>query len=243
MRKSAILFVALAAITVMGVSAFATCEQEPSLPSIFCVTPEIPVAKQITSFEITNLISPVNVLWDFGDGTRTSTLSTRRVDHIFVQPGQYVVKAFIAHSGGFEGITQRVTIAPDEPTFVPTPITSFDEDRNRRIDNDEFFKALDMWIANRLRDISFFEVLDAWLGQTLVVEVRGFGSTSVSTRLHSYAVYTLNGRLIQNAACSGAQLQMESRHLINKKLSRGTYLVVDRDCATGAVTKRFAQVR
>ena len=242
MRSVVILTVAIIALTFSGANVFAVCDQEPSMPSIFCVNPEIPMAQQITRFEITSLISPINVLWDFGDGNRTSTLATRVVEHVFDFPGRYTVKAWIAHPGGFEGITKQVAIARDEPTFSPTPINSFDENRNRFIDNEEFFKALDMWISNRLRDIPFFEVVDAWIGKTLIVEGAGLDYTQRDA-LHSFLIYDLNGQRIRSTGCMTNQPRMLSGVMSGQQRSHGSYVIIDRNCVTGVVTKSLVWLR
>jgi PKD repeat protein len=244
MRKLSTLAFILGAIFIFGSNVWATCTQEPTAPPIFCVVPETPVAGQIAHFELTHLLSPYNVMWEFGDGSRVSVLTDNTVEHTYKAPGRYTVKAWVSYSnsGVFDSITQMVTVVANDPVYVPTPIKSFDLNGNRRIDNDEFFRALDMWIQYKLRDLTFFKVMDAWIGQTLVVEGSGL-THKTQAALESYLIYDLNGQLVASASCSVFNQQSVQRKLSTENLLHGVYLVTSKNCESGAVKQSFVLVK
>ena len=93
MRNFSTLAFIMGAIFIFGSNAWATCAQEPTAPPIFCIVPEIPVAGQIAQFELTDLLSPTNILWEFGDGSRVSVQNSNLVEHTFKAAGRYTVKS------------------------------------------------------------------------------------------------------------------------------------------------------
>ncbi|MBI1730334.1 PKD domain-containing protein [Candidatus Acetothermia bacterium] len=244
MRKFSTLAFILGAIFIFGSNVWATCTQEPTAPPIFCVVPEIPVAEQIAHFELTDRLYSTNVVWEFGDGSRVSVLSSNTVEHAYKAPGRYSVKVWVSYSnsGVFDSITQMVIVAAQDPVYVPTPITSFDLNGNRRIDNDEFFRALDMWVQYKLRDLTFFKVMDAWIGQTLVVEGSSIAHQAQAAP-ESHMIYDLNGRLVASGSCSAFNRQSVQRKLSTEGLPHGVYLVTSKNCESGSVKESFALVR
>ena len=228
----------ISAILILGVTGMAECLQEPSDPIAFCITPEEPVAGQFAMFEISELASPLDALWDFGDGFKQRTLGTRFVEHKFASPGRYTVQVWFHHSDGSnDAATMRVVVHPDEPEFVPTPITDFDLDTNRRIDDVEFFAAVDMWMTHQIRDITFFEVMDAWINGSLVVEVRRVLASAITNT--AYSVYDLNGQLVESYGCAMASARVMSQRLALKSIPVGTYVLLERDCVSGAMNSRL----
>lgn len=244
MRKFSTLAFILGAIFIFGSNVWATCTQEPTAPPIFCVVPEIPVAGQIAHFELTDRLYSTNIIWEFGDGSRVSVLNSSTVEHAYKAPGRYTVKVWVSYSntGVFDSITQLVTVAAQDPVYVPTPIKSFDLNGNRRIDNDEFFRALDMWVQYNLRDLTFFKVMDAWIGQTLVVEGSSIAHQTQAAP-EFYIIYDLNGKLVASGSCSAIDRQSLPRKLSRENLPRGVYLVTSKNCATGSVKESFALVQ
>jgi len=235
-------------IMIFGVTGLAECIQEPSEPLLFCVTPDEPVAAQITTFELSDQVSARQAMWDFGDGQKVSTQLTQFVDHKYTSPGRYTVKVWVTNdNGSFNAATQTIMVHPDEPEFVPTPITQFDLNNNRRIDNVEFFEAMDLWINHGIRDLTFFEVLDAWINGSLVVEVRRI-VRSASSALTSVEVFDLTGRKLNTYGCSQFANQQISNQQFAHRLSQqnfsvGSYVVVERNCSTGQAQSRFVLVR
>lgn len=229
-------------VIALSVPGLAACDQDPTEPSIFCVIPEEPIPGQITEFEITSMLEPTSAQWEFGDGHKETTLGSRFVKHRYAEPGRYTVKVWIAYEGGFDAITQIVIVDPIDPRFVPTPITSFDLNKNRRIDDEEFFAVVDAWIANEVKDITFFKVLDAWIGHTLVVDVRGTSLRQLRVA-KSYQIYDLNGGLIDSWACSYRTSHAMQSKLLRQDVATGTYVLVERNCATNQMKSSFISAR
>ena len=63
---------------------------------------------------------------------------------------------------------EKLAIASSQ---VNSDLTDFDLSNNGVIDDDEFFRVIDMWIEGDIGNLTFFEVIDAWAGQATLDDV------------------------------------------------------------------------
>ena len=69
---------------------------------------------------------------------------------------------------------------------LSSDLTEFDLSNNGLIDDDEFFRVLDMWISERVSDQQFFEVIDAWSSQAALDNVEQKSDTPDWSRIHAF---------------------------------------------------------
>ena len=120
----------------------------------------------------------------------------------------------------------------------PSSPHSFDINENLAIEDNEFIKALDAWIAGDISDSLFFAVVDVWVSEN-VLAVRGFeasnpavqlemNSMSASFSLQNAAsmavqIYSLDGALISSQQVSGSSLSWNLRTAANQPVANGVY--------------------
>jgi len=137
-----------------------------------------------------------------------------------------------------------VTVVRDLPRSAPGysvpestgSLLIFDDNKNARIDDNEFFRAVDMWIALEVRDELFFDLIDAWIG---AVALQHLDRTRTQ---HSYAVHDLMGNLISHGGCSSRSVLVAQNSLSLERVPNGVYVLTETDCETGRQRVRFLSI-
>lgn len=138
---------------------------------------------------------------------------------------------------------------PSPPGPGPGPgggVRQFDTNGNCRIDDPEFFNAIDSWVGGQIDNALFFQVVDAWISQSnvcaasqqnryqprlsclliadrqsLTFEARGQGITSLSVK-----IYDLAGRMVFAQEASGTRLIWNYLNSEGRPVANGLYLYV-----------------
>ena len=141
------------------------------------------------------------------------------------------------------------------PSPGPTPgggVGQFDANGNCRIDDAEFFNAIDRWVSGQIDNALFFDVVDAWISQSdvcvssatveglesvtlkasqqggITFAARGQGIASLGVQ-----VYDLAGRTVFARETAGPHLRWDYLNVNGRPVANGVYLYVvtvrDRD--------------
>ncbi|GEM_PF-3990718 len=153
----------------------------------------------------------------------------------------------------------RFLTVTSEPSFLPVELPPpargggaaqlrrFDVNGNDRLDDPEFFAAIDAWIAGTLDDATFFLAIDLWVSQRplssvggqqispsgfLQVRVGPSGVRFVPSNLSGHGtlpavrvrVYDLQGRLVFAQDTPGTPLQWDFLGTDGRRVANGVYL-------------------
>jgi len=191
--------------------------------------------------------------------------NSRRTDFLIMKfDVEYAVSS--AAENDYKGTTEE-WFAYRQLDANPGSIHSYDVDDNLQIDDHEFFKALDDWIAGAISDSLFFDVTDLWVAQGAIA-VRGFGRSSraleanlaltslgarvtvenISTSSLELEVFSLDGERVFAQSAPGSSLSWNLRADDGRELANGIYFyVLSAVDADGKITrsaiKKFALIR
>jgi hypothetical protein len=154
-----------------------------------------------------------------------------------VPPGTYMVVLGTDSAGAYFASFEIQAINPFS-------LKRFDVNNNERLDDLEFFVAIDQWVDGRLGDELFFAAIDAWVSQkpmegssallrepivlgvhdkassvTFVVRSSGISSVRVD-------VFDLSGQRIFTGESAGARLIWNLSTLAGQPVANGVYLYV-----------------
>ena len=116
-------------------------------------------------------------------------------------------------------------------------LARFDRNGDRILQDGELLEVVDAWISNRITDQLFFNAIDLWVRSG---NITGAGARpSTSTGFSSVRVYSLDGQLLSQHACSLSAKTQAVRTLNHQSLATGTYLMVTQDCLTGQSSSQF----
>jgi hypothetical protein len=161
---------------------------------------------------------------------------------------------------GPTGTSRLLRTIPQEFKVEITGITAptgglaqFDTNGNGVIDDNEFFNAIDQWVAGGITDDLFFQVLDAWVSQTSVASASttvNVATLSQSSRGLTLAisgqdvagvgltVYDLNGRPVFAQETAGNRLSWNYLSTSGQPVANGVYLYVVTVKGAGGETLR-----
>lgn len=129
----------------------------------------------------------------------------------------------------------------------PSPgsgLKQFDTNNNCRIDDPEFFNAIDAWVQGQITNDLFFDVVDAWISQANVCTTSLGNSMLEAIRVESQRrgmtflaqgqgitslkveIFNLAGRRIFAQEAAGAQLAWDLKTSEGRPLPNGVYLYV-----------------
>ncbi len=134
------------------------------------------------------------------------------------------------------------------PTPMPAPIDppnfdincnslDYDANANGRLEDPEFFRAVDDWVGGNMADSCFFRMVDAWIGQTplasakispanLMLQVRGQTISFAlknATSLQVF-VYDLQGELVGQAQPAASRVNVKLSSSNGRPLANGVYI-------------------
>ncbi|MBI1730997.1 neutral zinc metallopeptidase [Candidatus Acetothermia bacterium] len=139
------------------------------------------------------------------------------------------------------GTTPNPTPPNPEPNALD--VRAFDRDHNCRLDDGEFFDAVDQWLSSGINDGLFFGTVDAWIGQTnlcaaltfshqltlslsmppnrdlAIFEAKGLPVESMRVE-----VYDLNGRPMILQQTNNNSLRWDLRDSSGLRVANGVYL-------------------
>jgi hypothetical protein len=138
----------------------------------------------MTQWQIATDANFANIVYDSGDDGANLTSLTIPEGRLVNDTMYYWRARFKSDGGAVSGwtATTRFTTVqapveppgggPPPPPVEPPPggegLSQFDTNRNCRIDDSEFFNAIDLWVAGEVSNELFFQVVDAWIAQTSV---------------------------------------------------------------------------
>lgn len=113
-------------------------------------------------------------------------------------------------------IIGTVQVLPRLALPIPgqSELSRFDANRNGFIDDLEFFKVIDLWIAGQINDVTFFEVIDAWVSQVRVASINHYDQVQV---------FDLNGRLVLSITHASVG---QTLNYAQRTLSNGVYILI-----------------
>lgn len=129
----------------------------------------------------------------------------------------------------------QASLAPSSPPTPPSStVAQFDTNGNGRIEDSEFFAAVDEWIASQISDDLFFRLIDYWIAQTPVsASGRGFSQGGANIQL-----FDLQGRLIMDrAGVSASELRADTWTLAN-----GVYIYVITHKVEGSAVRQMGKL-
>jgi len=127
----------------------------------------------------------------------------------------------------------------------PSPgggLKQFDANNNCRIDDPEFFNAIDAWVQGQITNDLFFDVVDAWISQTNVCTTSLGNSMLKAIRIQSQRrevtflaqgqgiaslrveIFNLAGRRIFAQEAVGTQLAWDLKTSEGQPVANGVYL-------------------
>lgn len=116
-------------------------------------------------------------------------------------------------------------------------LARFDRNGDRILQDTELLEVVDAWISNNVTDQLFFNAIDLWVKGR---DITGASAKpALSTGLNAVRVYSLDGQLLSQQACSFSARAQAVRSLNQQSFAAGTYLMVTQDCLTGQSTSRF----
>jgi len=95
-----------------------------------------------------------------------------------------------------------------------TSLNQFDTNKNKKIDDSEFFSVIDLWVTSTIRDELFFAVIDAWVSQKSLK-----ASTTPSRKPVAPAIRFNKGSITFTArGLSAAQLRVDVFDLRSRRI-------------------------
>lgn len=115
--------------------------------------------------------------------------------------------------------------------------SQFDADGNCRLDDSDFFYALDQWILGGLSDDRFFAAVDLWISQadlcaaaagTRAIALRNSGSgllisTQNGQALGPLSIYDADGQVVFASKATASKLHWNLRDLSGSPVANGVY--------------------
>ncbi|MBI1730256.1 PKD domain-containing protein, partial [Candidatus Acetothermia bacterium] len=99
--------------------------------------------------------------WDLGDGM---TSTTQNHQHTYHSAATFTVRLIVTDHAGQTGTAIKSVTVTATPSSGSS-LKSFDKNNNNKLDDTEFFAAVDAWIAGQISDIIFFKLVDLWISQ------------------------------------------------------------------------------
>jgi len=201
----AVLGLALALIFGSGITSDAqVIRSEYAVEGLFAASNTTPEVNETVEFEMDlrtvlffNLHqrSIVQVEWDFGDGNSSQRTTLANQLYAYAEPGEYEATLRVYTPYLIFTATQDVNVQSEEPDdFRPNvaqiqlglvTITTFDVNGDNRLDDGEFFAAIDAWVEGRLNTELFFLAVDIWVENSTIIATRTIessGSLSVNAQ-------------------------------------------------------------
>jgi len=141
-------------------------------------------------------------------------------------------------------LTTKFEIKEAKPS-EPMSLKRFDTNNNNRIDDPEFMKIIDAWIAQQIRDTTFFKAVDLWVFQSTISSAQltakepnlkatarmvstrravTFIATGQGIASMEVTIYDLNGRQIFSEEAAGMRLTWNWMDDRGQILANGVYL-------------------
>ena len=113
-----------------------------------------------------------------------------------------------------------------------------DRNINDRVDNDEFFEAMDFWVNDCMPDSVFFNILDLWVSQGRISVITAADDNQLNAVLTSQSlnitaqgasaveinIYGLSGQEIHSQSANGSKLSWNLRTDSGQPLANGVYI-------------------
>jgi len=129
------------------------------------------------------------------------------------------------------------------PAAPATGIAAYDTNGNGKIDDPEFFAAIQDWVDGLIDDTLFFQIVDAWVNQTQIAGLSGQGAGATVTLSQTtqglvlsaggpnvaaigLRVFDLNGRAVYTAETEGTTLSWNYLGSEGAPVANGVYLYV-----------------
>ena len=116
-------------------------------------------------------------------------------------------------------------------------LASFDANQNTIIEDAEFFKAVESWIAKRITDQLFFNLIDAWTSRSVLAAIETrvplqiqstptalYFNRSSSSEVARLNIFDLSGQLISTQMSSGRSLRWNLQNFQGRAVANGVYV-------------------
>lgn len=140
-------------------------------------------------------------------------------------------------------VTAKPMTSP--PSGGSSSLKRFDKNNNNKLDDIEFFAAVDGWIAAQIDDLTFFKLVDLWISQgpitaaSLHADFLQFDDTAlalsssetISFTVHGQGIermrvqiFGLNGKIIFDESGAGSELKWNETTFNGTLVANGVYL-------------------
>jgi len=113
-------------------------------------------------------------------------------------------------------------------------VANFDQNGNGLIDQEEFDRAIDLWVFGALQDAFFMELIVWWQSQDPIPLAQ-----SLHPEIAAYKIFDTFGRLISERGCSEIARLNFGRLVESGSAHVGAYIMLIQDCQTGQISVKM----
>ncbi|MBI1730335.1 hypothetical protein HY229_00340 [Candidatus Acetothermia bacterium] len=134
---------------------------------------------------------------------------------------------------------QEADLAAIEKIYAlkpPSPLQpkDFDINHNGLVDQEEFNRAIDLWVIGSISDDLILDLYRLFISQTKIPFVETNAVIEASVR-----IFNLNGKVVMRQECASYHKTSLQRLLTQHAFPSGVYIALVRDCQTGRTALKW----